>query len=50
MGEPLRNITLAGAPALDGFLSKKSKESFSRLISKFKIDINDEIILITLIL
>ena len=50
MGEPLRNITLAGAPALDGFLSKKKsrKESFSRLISKFKIDIKDEIILITL--
>lgn len=49
MGEPIRNITVAGAPALDGFLSKKrsKKESFLRLTSKFKIDLNDEIILIT---
>lgn len=49
MGEPIKNITLAGAPALDGFLSKKrsKEESFLRLASKFKIDFSDEIILIT---
>jgi GDP/UDP-N,N'-diacetylbacillosamine 2-epimerase (hydrolysing) len=49
MGEPIKNITLAGAPALDGFLSKKrsKEESFLRLTNKFKIDLSDEIILIT---
>jgi len=49
MGEFSKNITISGAPALDGFLSKNrsKKSSFLRLSSNFNIDINDKIILIT---